>query len=76
MNPLKKRTKPRVSKRKVVSMMNLFEKYIDGTIAFIDVELGRIQTTDKKLYDVDIKTNKVEPVDFEWYELEINEPFD
>ncbi len=66
---LKERKTPLQSKRKVVVMMELFEKMIDDKIVLINVELGRIQTP-TKLYRVDISKNTVDEIRWERYELE------
>ena len=72
----KERKTPLQSKRKVITMMELFEKNIDEKIIFIDIQLNRIQTSSNKLYEVDISKNKVEKIQYEKYELIVNEPFE
>jgi len=76
LNILKERKTPLQSKRKVVTMMELFEKYVDDEIVLIDIELGRIQTNKNNLYIVDIAKNIVQKIEYEKYKLEINEPFE
>ena len=58
MKPLKERRTPLQSKRKVVSMMNLFEKYIDESIISINISTNEI-TTWNNTYRVDIINNEV-----------------
>jgi hypothetical protein len=72
MEKLKERKTPSQSRRKLITMINLFEKYVDEEIKFIDVRLSRIQTS-SSLYDVNIHTNKVEERRYDWYELKSND---
>ncbi|MFA5152869.1 MAG: hypothetical protein WC554_09940 [Clostridia bacterium] len=72
---LKERKTPLQSKRKITSMINLFEKCIDEKIVIIDVELSRIQTP-QNVYQVDVHKNKIEKILWEKYRLDVNEPFD
>ena len=57
----KKRNTPLQSKRKVCSMMILFEKKVDERIKYIDIINSHIQT-DKNLYHIDISKNTVEKI--------------
>lgn len=61
MKPLDLRKTPLQSKRKVVSMMNLFEKYIDEKIVSINLDLNKIIGS-RYEYRVDIDNNKVERI--------------
>jgi hypothetical protein len=61
MKPLKERKTPLQSKRKVCAMMTLFERYVDETMAVINISANEI-TTYHNVYRVDIKNNKVEKV--------------
>jgi hypothetical protein len=72
MEKLKERKTPSQSRRKLITMINLFEKYIDEEIKFIDVKLSLIQTS-SSLYSVNIHTNKVEEIKYERYELKSND---
>lgn len=61
MEILKNRKTPLQSKRKVVVMMNLFERYVDEKIVSIEVETGLIKGENYE-YRVDIRNNKVSKV--------------
>lgn len=72
---LKERKTPLQSKRKVVAMMNLFEKFVDEPIVLMNVETHMIQTNNS-LYRIDFSHNKVIKVNYEKYILNVNEPFE
>ena len=59
--PLKDRVTPCQSKKNTVTMMLLFEKYIDAKIISINIEQSKI-VSDKGEYSVNIHTNKVEKI--------------
>lgn len=73
--PLKNRKTPLQSKNKIVTMVNLFEKYIDEKIIYIDIEHNSIQT-DRNYYKVDIAKNSIEKISFTQIKTIYNEPFD
>lgn len=60
MERLKVRKTKLISKRKIVSMINLYEKYVDERIVSID-PTGYIQS-ERSNYYVNIATNKVDKV--------------
>jgi len=60
MEPLKIRKTPSISRRKIISMINLYEKYVDEKILSID-PYGYIKGTNNN-YNVNIQTNKVNKV--------------
>ena len=61
MKILKNRKTPKQSKRKVMVMMELFEKYVDEEIKSINISYNTITTPDNE-YNVDIKNNKVSKI--------------
>lgn len=61
MKPLKDRKTELQSKKKVVAMMNLFEKYIDEKIISINLEQSYIEG-EKYDYRVDISANVVQRI--------------
>jgi hypothetical protein len=60
MKPLKIRKTPSISRRKIISMINLYEKYVDEEITSINPD-GYIQSYYNN-YVVNIHTNKVNKV--------------
>lgn len=63
MEKLKDRKSNMISKRKIVTAINLFETYIDEEIESIEIYGGnyyRVITKNNKNYSVDIGLNKVE----------------
>ena len=59
---LKNRKTKMISKSKIVSMVNLFEQYVDEEIELIHPKLSQIWTESGKKYDVNIQKNKVEEI--------------
>lgn len=57
---LKNRKVKLISKSNIVSMVNLFEQYVDEEIESIHPKLNQIWTESGKKYDVNVHTNKVE----------------
>jgi len=59
MKPLKERKTLLQSKKRVVSMMNLFEKYVDEPIISIDLQASTINTGKKYEWWIDVAKNEV-----------------
>jgi len=62
---LKNRKTPLSSKRKLISMVKLYEQFVDEPIKTIDPVNGYIQS-DYNNYSVNISTNKVKKVYPDW----------
>lgn len=58
----KTRNSKKISKRKVLRMVELFEEKIDQTIVSINVELKYITASDGNTYFIDFSKNSVEKV--------------
>lgn len=51
-----------LSKKKVSSLISLFEQKVDKEIELINVRTNQVQTTDWTLYSIDFSKNSVESV--------------
>lgn len=61
---LKKRTAHKISQRKLVAMVNLFEQLIDEEIEIINISESKITTKNGNKYFVDIQRNEVEDIKY------------